>query len=163
MGTMSDDVKARWTAAQEDDEHASLAAFLDEASLTDGQRRRLSLFRSLESGVSARIEHLCVTTGVEVTDVAVLVVDVSAHELFFHGQERRGTCLVIGHRAEICAFLRSVLPPAEDAPFDPYEDLLEPAPALCVRVMIVDHESLTVMSYGTFVTVRLDASEMPEA
>jgi hypothetical protein len=29
--------------------------------------------------------------------------------------------------------------------------------------MMVDNESLTVMSYGTFVTVRLDASEMPEA
>jgi len=71
--------------------------------------------------------------------------------------------VILGQRERLHAFLHSVLPPSEDAPFDPYMDLRDPAPARCVRVLIVDHESLTVMSYGTFVTLRLDISEMPEA
>jgi hypothetical protein len=160
---MRDNARARRNAAHDESAHASLAAFLDEASLTEGQRRRISLFRSVEGSVCARVEQICVTSGIEVTDVAVLVVDKSAHELLFHDERPKGTCVVIGHRGEIRAFLRSVLPPVEGAPFDPYEDLLDPAPARCVRVMIVDHESLTVMSYGTFVTVRLDMDDMPEA
>lgn len=159
---MGDDVKAR-AGAVEDDGQASLSAFLSDASLSEGQRRRVALFRSVEGGVCARVEQMCVTNGIEVTDVAVLVVDISAHDLFFQGEEAEGTCVVLGHRDQIRDFLRSVLPPAEDAPFDPYEDLESPAPARCVRVLIVDHESLTVMSYGTFVTVRLDVDEMPEA
>ncbi|MDI1445851.1 hypothetical protein [Polyangium sp. 6x1] len=142
---------------------ASLSNFLADASLTEGQRRRIALFRSVENAVCSRIEQICVTSGLDVVDVAVLVVDVSAHELFFQDDEPVGTCVLIGHRDKVHAFLRSALPPAEDAPFDPYEDLRTAAPARCVRVMIVDQESLTVMSYGTFVTVRLDASEMPEA
>ncbi|UQA63856.1 hypothetical protein E8A73_031920 [Polyangium aurulentum] len=160
---MSQNAK-RWEPEPDADVPASLAAFLDDPSLTEGQRRRLSLFRTVENGICSRIEQMCVTSGLEVTDVAVLVVDASAQGLFFQGDDTvNGTCVVLGHRERLYAFLTSVLPPAEDAPFDPYEDLREPAPARCVRVLIVDHESLTVMSYGTFVTVRLDASEMPEA
>jgi len=71
--------------------------------------------------------------------------------------------VILGHRDKLHAFLHAMLPPVEDAPFDPYADLLEPATARCVRVLIVDHESLTVMSYGTFVTVSMDASRMPQA
>lgn len=155
------DAKTKDTAQSETP--ASLNSFLAEALLTDGQRRRISLFRSVESAVCSRIEQMCVTSGIDVVDVAVLVVDVSAHELFFQDEEAVGTCVLIGHRDKVRDFLRSALPPAEDAPFDPYEDLQSAAPARCVRVMIVDHESLTVMSYGTFVTVRLSASEMPQA
>jgi hypothetical protein len=156
---MSNDVNKRY----EPEVHESFEALLTEGSLTDGQRRRLGLFRTVESGVCTRVEQLCVTSGVEVTDVAVLVVAAEAHDLLFTADEPSGTCVLIGHRDKVYAYLRSVLPPADDAPFDPYEDLLEPAPPRCVRVLIVDRESLTVMSYGTFVTVRLGEADMPEA
>ena len=133
-----------------------LAACLDDATLTPGQRKRLSIFQSVESLVCARIEELCADGGVEVSDVAVLMIAPEAHGLFFEETEAPGISVLIGHRGRILAFLDAALPPANDAPSDPYEDLRKPAPPRCVRVLVIDHESLTVLSYGTFVTVRLD-------
>ena len=134
-----------------------LRSFLDDASLTPGQRKRLSIFQSVESPVCARIEEVCGAGGVEVTDVAVLVIAPAARALFFDEEEAGdGVSVVIGHRSRVRAFLNATLPPAETAPSDPYADLLEAAPPRCVRVMVIDDESLTVLSYGTFVTVRVD-------
>ncbi|MCC6551932.1 MAG: hypothetical protein IT372_02775 [Polyangiaceae bacterium] len=150
----------------------SLEAYLEGPSLTEGQRRRLRLFQAVEGAICARIERICTEEAIDVTDVAVLVVAPEVRELFFGDapaagprQARDGgpTSVVLGHRDRLHAFLHGALPPSEDAPFDPYADLTEPAPARCVRVLIVDHESLTVMSYGTFVTVSLDSSRMPRA
>jgi hypothetical protein len=133
-----------------------LRAWLDDASLTPGQKKRLSIFQSVESPVCARIEEVCGAGGVEVHDVAVLVIAPQARALFFDEDEAGdGVSLVIGHRSRVRAFLNATLPPAETAPSDPYADLLEPAPPRCVRVMVIDDESLTVLSYGTFVTVRV--------
>jgi hypothetical protein len=134
-----------------------LRAWLDDASLTPGQKKRLSIFHSVESPVCARIEEVCGAGGVEVTDVAVLVIAPAARALFFDEEETGdGVSVVIGHRSRVRAFLNATLPPAETAPSDPYADLLEAAPPRCVRVMVIDDESLTVLSYGTFVTVRVD-------
>jgi len=131
--------------------------WLDDASLTPGQKKRLSIFQSVESPVCARIEEVCGSGGVEVTDVAVLVIAPQARPLFFDEEELgSGVSVVIGHRSRVRAFLNATLPPAATAPSDPYADLLEAAPDRCVRVMVIDDESLTVLSYGTFVTVRLD-------
>jgi hypothetical protein len=135
----------------------------DGEPLTEGQRRRIALFKNLESGICSRVEQLCVTSSVEVTDVAVLVVSPEAYPLVFDAAESPGASVVLGHRERLYAFLRSALPPAEDAPFDPYADLLEPAPSQCVRVLVVDDESLTIMSYGTFLTVRVDEDDIPRA
>jgi hypothetical protein len=135
---------------------------LDEA-LTEGQRRRIALFKSLESGICSRVEQLCVTSSVEVTGVAVLVVSAEAYPLVFDADESPGASVVLGHRERVYAFLKSALPPADDAPFDPYADLLEPAPSQCVRVLVVDDESLTIMCYGSFLTVRLDDDDIPKA
>ena len=134
-----------------------LRAWLDDASLTPGQKKRLAIFQSVESAVCARIEELCGGGGMEVTDVAVLVIAKEARALFFDADEDTGdgVSVVIGHRSRVRTFLNATLPPAPTAPSDPYEDLLEPAQSCCVRVMVVDNESLTVMSYGTFVTVRM--------
>jgi hypothetical protein len=133
-----------------------LRAWLDDASLTRGQKKRLSIFQSVESPVCARIEEVCGAGGVEVTDVAVLVIAPQARALFFDEEEvGTGVAVVIGHRTRVRAFLNATLPPAPTAPSDPYADLLEAAPDCCVRVMVVDDESLTVLSYGTFVTVRM--------
>ena len=71
--------------------------------------------------------------------------------------------MVIGPRDDLYAFLNATLPATPDAPFDPYVDLLEPAPERCVRVLVIDDESLTVMSYGTFVTVNVDARQRAAA
>ncbi len=158
---MSDEVKRAWRAVQE--QHANLDVFLDDPLLPDGQRKRLGLFRSVESTVCIRVEEMCATDDVDVTDVAVLVVDSSAHELFFQDDAPKGTTILIGHRLELRGFLRSRLPAADDAPFDPYDDLLKPSPRQSVRVLIMDGECLTVMSYGTFVTVRVDPEEMLQA
>lgn len=163
------------------DEHerpvgCSLEAYLQEPGLPEGQRRRLRLFQAVESGVCSRIERFCTENGLEVTDLAVLLVAPEAHPLFegtlevgdggSAGARRAGLppiSVILGHRERLRAFLCAVLPKAEDAAFDPYGDLLEPAPARCVRVLIVDDESLTVMSYGTFVTLRMDVAQMPQA
>lgn len=190
----------------------NLDNYLQEPGLPEGQRRRLRLFQTVESGICHRIERFCTENPLEVTDLAVLVVAPEAQQLFFdgalepppvdglgggvhgagdgyhipgfsaeappgleEGARRTGggrshgasalpsVSVILGHRERLHAFLHSVLPPTDDAPFDPYMDLRDPAPARCVRVLIVDHESLTVMSYGTFVTLRLDVSQMPEA
>jgi len=134
-----------------------LRDWLDDASLTPGQKKRLEVFQSVESPVCARIEEVCGAGGVEITDVAVLVIAPQARGLFFDEDEAGdGVSVVIGHRSRVRAFLNATLPPAPDAPSDPYADLLEAAPPRCVRVMVVDDESLTVLSYGTFVTVRVD-------
>lgn len=133
-----------------------LRAWLDDAALTSGQRKRLSVFQSVEGPVCARIEEMCGAGGLEVTDVAVLVIAPEARGLFFEEADEPGVSVVIGHRSRVRAFLEASLPPARDAPSDPYGDLLEVAPDRCVRVMVVDDESLTVMSYGTFITVRVD-------
>ncbi len=128
----------------------------DEADLTAGQQRRLAAFHKVEEGVCQRIEALCEGRRVEVTDVGVLVIAPEAHDLFFGPEVAATVSVVLGHRLRLYEFLRASLPPLEDAPFDPYADLLEESPLRCVRVLILDDESLTVMSYGTFVTMPVD-------
>jgi hypothetical protein len=130
---------------------------LDDPALTAGQRKRVAIFQSVEGPVCARIEEMCCTGEVDVTDVAVLVIAPEARDLFFDPEEDEGdgAAIVIGHRSRLHAFLTATLPPSAEAPGDPYADLLEAAPPRCVRVMVVDDESLTVMSYGTFITVRV--------
>jgi hypothetical protein len=147
------------------DDHApsGIAKSLDDPSLTPGQRRRVELFANVEATVCERIEQLCVAGGLPVTDTAVLVVAPNANELVFGDEMGRGTSVLLGHRLRVYEFLEAALPKAPDAPFDPYADLLDPAPARCVRVLVLDHESLTVMSYGTFVTVRLDPGKQAQA
>jgi hypothetical protein len=140
-----------------------LSAWLDDPSLTDGQRRRLRVFHGVEGSVSARIEQLCGGGDLDVMDVAVLVVAPPAQEMFFGGELGAGTSVILGHRSRIHAFLSRMLPAAKDAPFDPYADLLEPAPLRCVRVLVIDDESLTVMSYGTFVTVEMGVGTRAQA
>ena len=135
-----------------------LDAALDDVALTPGQRKRVAIFQSVESPVCARIEEVCAQGAVEVTDVAVLVIAPEARDLFFDRDAGTGVSVVIGHRAKLYAFLDATLPAA-----DPYADLLEPAPPRCVRVLVVDQESLTVMSYGTFITVRLDPGKQAVA
>ena len=71
--------------------------------------------------------------------------------------------IVAAHRAELHDFLQAVLPAASDGTADPYADLLEPAPDRCARVLVVDDGSLTILSYGAFVLVRMDAEAMPHA
>jgi hypothetical protein len=141
------------------DAPSGIASDLDDPSLTPGQKRRVRLFAQVEATVTERIEELCVSGGLEVTDVAVLVVAPSAHELVFGEQICAGTSVLLGHRDHIYEFLSAALPKAEDAPFDPYADLRDPAPPECVRVLVLDHESLTVLSYGTFVTVQVPSSK----
>jgi|GEM_PF-6657900 hypothetical protein len=158
---MSANIKREKRESQEDP--ASMDVFLDNPSLPDGQRRRLSLFRSIEGVVCTRVEEMCATGEIDVTDVAVLVVDATAHDLLFPENQPCGTTILVGHRRELRAFLNSMLPAADDAPFDPYDDLLEPSPMQSIRVLIMDDHSLTVMSYGTFVTVHMDPDEMPQA
>jgi len=137
------------------DAPSGIAGDLDDPSLTPGQKRRIRLFAQVEATVTARIEELCVTGGLDVTDVAALVVAPSAHELVFGAKLCPGTSVLLGHRDHVYEFLAAALPKAEDAPFDPYADLRDPAPSGCVRVLVLDHESLTVLSYGTFVTVQV--------
>jgi hypothetical protein len=134
---------------------SGIAAHLDDPSLTAGQRRRIGLFAAVEAVVCARIQELCAAGGLEVIDTAALVVAPTANELVFGDPMGSGTSVLLGHRARLYEFLDAALPRAEDAPSDPYADLLQPAPARCVRVLVIDHESLTVLSYGTFVTVRM--------
>jgi hypothetical protein len=134
-----------------------------DTSLTDGQRRRLRVFQGVEDGVCSRVESICAESDIQVTDVGVLVISSEARAIFFGPGGEAGTHVILGHRSQIHTFLHTVLPPADGAPFDPYIDLLEPAPACCVRVLIVDDESLTVLSYGSFVTVCLGRREMPQA
>ncbi|XXX80037.1 hypothetical protein WMF30_14810 [Sorangium sp. So ce134] len=146
----------------------SLEAYLEEPGLTEGQRRRLRLFQTVEDAVSDRVEQLCTCSELDVTDAAILVVSPAARRLFFHsavpgGAEPPGPSFILGHRSQLHAFLHAVLPPADEAPLDPYADLLAPSPPQCVRVLIVDEDSLTVLDYGAFVVVSLDRSEMPKA
>lgn len=158
---MSDVKRAR--CAVESDDPTNVDVFLDDPSLTAGQKHRLSLFHRIESVVCSRVEEMCATGDVDVTDIAVLVVDPSANVLLFGDDQPRGTTILLGHRGEVRAFLNSVLPAADDAPFDPYDDLLAPAPSQSVRVLIMDDHSLTVMSYGTFVTLNVDPDQMAQA
>src|SRR5262249_52016916 len=78
---------------------SGLRAWLDDADLTPGQRKRLSVFQSVEAPVCARIEEVCGSGGVEVTDVAVLVIAKEARRLFFDDDSRLGVSVVIGHRS----------------------------------------------------------------
>jgi hypothetical protein len=146
-----------------DDGTDGLRAWLDDAALTPGQKKRLSVFQSVEAPVCARIEEVCGVGGVEVTDVAVLVIAPEARELFFDDPESTGVSVVIGHRIRVRSFLEAALPASPNAPSDPYADLLEEAPARCVRVLVIDDESITVMSYGTFVTVRVEPGKQAVA
>jgi len=146
-----------------DPEIGALEAAIDDSSLTEGQRRRIGAFRSVERSVCNRVEQLCERSGIEVVDVAALIISPSAHDLFFADNTEPGTHVVLGHRTSLYEFLRAALPPIPDAPFDPYADLLEPAPDRCIRVLVIDHESLTVMSYGTFVTVCLNSDRQAAA
>jgi hypothetical protein len=135
---------------------SDLDDYIARGPLSQGQRSRLRTFQSVETGICQRVEELCQRSGIEVTDVGVLVIAPGAQPLFFGEDAEPGTNVVLGHRARLYAFLNAILPPTADAPFDPYVDLLAPSPDRCVRVLIIDDESLTVMSYGTFVTVRID-------
>jgi hypothetical protein len=146
----------------------SLEACLAEPGLTEGQRRRLRLFQTVEETVSERVEELCACGELDVTDAAILVVSPAARRLLFRSAasaaaDSPGASLILGHRARLHEFLHTVLPPADEAPLDPYADLLAPSPPRCVRVLIVDEDSLTILNYGTFVVVSLDPSEMPKA
>jgi hypothetical protein len=133
-----------------------LSAWLDDPALTEGQKRRIGVFQGVEAAVCARIEEVTGKGEVAVVDVAVLVIAPEAHELFFDQEVEKGTSVVMGHRERLYAFLQNALPPSEEAGIDPYADLLDQAPPRCVRVLVIDDESLTVMSYGTFVTVDVD-------
>jgi hypothetical protein len=135
---------------------SDLDAYIESGPLSDGQKNRLRTFQTVESGVCERVEEICERTGIDVIDVAVLVIAPGAQRMFFGEDAEPGTNVVLGHRDRLYSFLNAVLPPTPEAPFDPYVDLLSPSPARCVRVLIIDDESLTVMSYGTFVTVRID-------
>ena len=92
-------------------------------------------------------------------DVAVLVIGPTAPEVLFDPEAGRDRVInvVIGHRARMYAWLSGVLPPPEHE-VDPYGDLLVEAPEQCVRVLIIDEGAITVMSYGSFITVRVDPS-----
>jgi hypothetical protein len=140
---------------ERDGQAFDLDAYAGDASLTEGQKRRLDLFRGVESGVCSRIEAMCERTGLAVTDVAVLVIGKDAPEVLFGAGGERVISVVMGHRGKMYAWLSALLPPPEGE-VDPYGDLLEPSPAQCVRVMIIDEGAITVMSYGAFITVRLD-------
>lgn len=148
---------------ERDGKASDLDVCLDDASLTEGQKRRLELFRAVESGICSRIETLCERSGLEVTDVAVLVIGPSAPDVFFGGQRERVINVVMGHRSRIYALLIGLLPPLPEAPIDPYADLLEPSPDRCVRLLIIDEESITVLSYGSFITVRIDPGNLAVA
>lgn len=147
----------------DDEDSRNFEAQLETAALTSGQRRRLGIFQLVENGVSARIETFCEETGAEVVDVGVLIIAPAANGVFFGPSTEQGTAVILGDRQRLHAFLEEVLPPVEGAPFDPYADLLEPAPLRCVRVLIIDDESLTVLSYGSFITVALDPRAMASA
>lgn len=136
---------------------------LDDEDLTAGQKKRIAIFQSVEGPVCARIEEICGRGAVEVTDVAVLVIAPEARGFFFEEGAGDAVSVVIGHRDRLYAFLNATLPPAPEAPADPYGDLLAPAPSRCVRVLVVDAESLTVMSYGTFVTVSMSPGKQAVA
>ncbi|WP_245678491.1 hypothetical protein [Chondromyces crocatus] len=151
----------------------NLDRYLREPGISEGQRRRLQLFQTVESGVCAKVERFCTEHGIEVTDLAVLLVAPEAHLLFRNallaqpGSGRRPSTpqasLILGHRSQLHSFLRRALPPNESDAADPYMDLMTPAPARCVRILIIDDDSLTIMSYGTFVTVSMNLAEMPDA
>jgi hypothetical protein len=139
----------------------AVAATLSDASLTEGQRERVRLFQRVEAAVAARIERACLGTGMDVTDVAVLVAAPAAHELLFGEDGNEGTTVVIGHRLQVHTFLSSLL--SSPGGVDPYIDLLGPAPPHCVRVLVLDDRALTVISYGSFVAIPLDPDAMPRA
>jgi hypothetical protein len=150
-------------ASNPDLEPDCLRASLDDESLTPGQRKRIAVFQSVEAPICARIEEMCGEGGIEVTDVAVLVVAPEARGIFFEGDAEPGVSVVLGHRRMVRDFLCAALPPLPDAPEDPYGDLGEEAPPRCVRVLVVDEEALTVLSYGTFVTVSVDPNRQAVA
>ena len=147
----------------DDEKSRNFEAQLDAEALTSGQRRRLGIFQVVENRVSERIEAFCEETGAEVVDVAVLIIAPAANAVFFGSATEPGTAVILGDRLRLHAFLGEVLPRAPDVLFDPYADLLEPAPLRCVRVLIIDDESLTVLSYGSFITVELDPRAMASA
>jgi hypothetical protein len=139
-----------------------VASALTDVTLTEGQRRRVRLFQAVEPAVASRIERACLVTGMEVTDVAVLVVSPDAHGMLFGEDAREGITVVIGHRTKLYTFLSSLLNTPGDG-VDPYVDLLSAAPPRCVRVLVVDRQALTVISYGSFVAIPLDPETMPQA
>lgn len=147
----------------DDEDSRHFEAQLEAAALTSGQRRRLGIFQLVENGVSERIETFCEETGADVVDVGVLIIAPAANGVFFGATSEQGTAVILGDRRRLHAFLEEVLPPVSNAPFDPYVDLLESAPPRCVRVLIIDDESLTVLSYGSFITVDLDPRAMASA
>lgn len=140
----------------------SILEMLADPELSPSRRHRLEIFQKVERGISSRVEQLCTQMGMTVTDVAVLVIAPEAQHLFFQGAMGKETDVVIGHRTKLHGFLTAILPP-EPGGGDPYEDLLEPASEHCVRVLIVDDTSMTVLCYGTFITVNLKPSPKPAA
>jgi len=155
---------------REQTEAWDLEAELDGVPLTDGQIRRIRLLASVDAEVCDRIGQVCVDSAVDVTDVAVVVVAPGARRFVFDtsdtGDDRSTTSessIVAGTRQDIYAFLLAVLPPTQDSAGDPYADLLEPAPPGCARAIVADETSLTILSYGSFVVVKLDADGTPQA
>ena len=140
-----------------------IAAALADVTLTDGQRQRVRLFQAVEPAVADRIERACLLTATDVTDVAVLVVSPDAQSTLFREEEvTEELTVIIGHRTKLYTFLSSFLWRAGDG-VDPYLDLLTPAPPRCVRVLVVDRNAVTVLSYRSFVAVPLDPDTMPQA
>lgn len=128
-------------------------------STTDGQRRRLRIFQEVERGVVSRVEQLCENSDIEVADVAVLVVAPSARKLIFDdASDAVATDVILGHRNKLHEFMTSVLPPKPDVD-DPYGDLLASAPQACVRLLILDDEAITVLHYGSFVSIDVEPTE----
>jgi len=139
-----------------------LAAALADVTLTEGQRRRVRLFQAVEPAVAERIERAYLLTSMDVTDVAVLIVSPDAQSVLFGEEVTDELTVVIGHRTKLYTFLSSLLWRAGDEA-DPYVDLLTPAPPRCVRVLVVDRNAVTVLSYGSFVALPLDPETMPQA
>ena len=100
---LHDDEKRSAAASEQEGapapERGDIEAFLQSEDLTEGQRRRLRVLQAVEQAVTARVEEMCSTTTVEVTDVAVLV--------------------VAPERNKLHAFLTDVLPPARTRPSIP--------------------------------------------
>ncbi|WP_231511865.1 hypothetical protein [Chondromyces apiculatus] len=161
---------------------SNLDRYLQEPGVSEGQRSRLRLFQSMETNVCTKVERFCTDNGVEVTDLAVLIVAPEAHVLFqdalktnpgrvagrggegsVHLSALPSASVILGHRTRLHAFLRAALPTDDAEVQDPYRDLLVPSPMRCVRILIIDSDSITIMSYGTFVTVQMDLASMPDA
>src|SRR5262249_39133350 len=128
------------------DEVENLEGELDDVPLTDGQVRRIRLLESALAEVCERIGAICVTSALDVTDVAVLVVAPSARRFVFGGADTDADyggagepAIIARSRQDLYAALSACLPPTPECYADPYADLKEQAPTGCARVVVVDH------------------------